>query len=167
MNFLLNKTLEKNRSPLGMFYWPMKVLTIGSTVFFVIASFFIIINIFILIAGESVPGKVVDFERFTSTTTSNSKRMGSTTTVFRPVFGYTYKNFEGRLIASYTDDGDYQLNETVEILVNPFLPNHVAVNNFWDMWFLPIFLSSIGGILLVMSRVIKRLSNEFKVFFKH
>ena len=45
----------------------------------------------------------------------------------------------------------YDIGEEVELLYNPAEPGNARINNFWELWLVPILLAPLGGILAFLT----------------
>lgn len=87
----------------------------------------------------TVTGTVVDFHSYISTSDNSS------TTMYSPIFEYEY---EGKKYTYVSTSGsnvkEYEVDERIDIMVNPENPTDVLVNSFMEKWFVPALLGFMG-----------------------
>ncbi|MEK6782267.1 MAG: DUF3592 domain-containing protein [Bacteroidota bacterium] len=70
---------------------------------------------------------------------------GGSTTMYTPTFQY---EFEGKTYthrsSTSSSSQDYEVNETVDVLVDPKEPKEILIDSFWEKWFLSVLLGSMG-----------------------
>ena len=91
--------------------------------------------------AQPVKGKVVDYQSYQS---ANSKG-GGYTTMYTPSFEYPFQGKPYRYKSSTSSSSkEYEIGEAVEVLVDPLEPETPLINTFWEKWFLPVLLGSLG-----------------------
>ena len=87
----------------------------------------------------TVTGTVVDFHSYISTSDNSS------TTMYSPIFEYEY---EGKKYTYVSTSGsnvkEYEVDERIDIMVNPENPADVLVDSFMEKWFVPALLGFMG-----------------------
>lgn len=88
-----------------------------------------------------VTGKVIDYSSYYSTDSD-----GSGSTMYTPTFEYTYNGSKHTYTSSTSSSSpDFEMGESVEILVDPDNPGNVLVNAFWERWLLAVILGFMGS----------------------
>lgn len=124
---------------------------------FLAASLLIFINRMVFINhAQKAEGKVVFINDISRTDIQPIGKGGITTTFTYPtvefqVNGQKY-NFEGSIIASYLNlyYQRYQMGQTIEILYDTNQPSKVLINNFTEIWILPLLLLGLGVVFLIL-----------------
>lgn len=146
----------------------MRNRTKGADIGKYIGSFFAICGLFMLAGGtysfvsdsefvshaELIEGKCIGYDSYISHSDEGSS------TMFTPIFEYEFRGKTYEQLGEVSSSGqDYDINEVVEIYVDPESPTNILVNTFWDRWFLVMILGIMGvmftgmGLLaVVMSR---------------
>ncbi len=106
-----------------------------------------------------VKGKVVDYNHYES---PNSKGGGSTL-MYTPIFEYSFngKPYQYKSSTS-TSSQEYEIGETVEILVDPLEPQIPLINTFWEKWFLSVLLGFMGVLFAGMGYLAFRVFGRSK-----
>jgi hypothetical protein len=87
----------------------------------------------------NVKGTVVEFQSYISSNDNSS------TTMYTPVFEYTYKGKKYTYVSTTSSNvKEYEVGESLDILVDPENPAEVLVNSFMEKWFLPLLLGFMG-----------------------
>lgn len=88
----------------------------------------------------SVKGKVIDYETYLS-----RGENGSTTTMYTPTFQYKFggKTYTYKSNTS-TSNQEYEIDESIDVLVDPKEPQEILIDTFWGKWFLPMLLAFMG-----------------------
>ncbi len=87
-----------------------------------------------------VKGTVIDYQSHLS-----SNDQGQSTTMYTPVFQYDFKGKSYTYVSSTSSSSkEYEIDETVEVLVDPEEPAEILINSFWEKWFLPVLLGFMG-----------------------
>lgn len=99
-----------------------------------------------------VKGKVISFDSYESDDDD-----GGSTTMYRPTFQY---EFQGK---TYTHESStsssspsYEIDEEVDVLVDPNDPTAILINSFWEKWFLPVLLGCMGIMFSGMGYMVYR-----------
>lgn len=109
-------------------------------------------------AERAVPvkGKVISYDSYLSRDDD-----GRSTTMYRPTFEYT---FQGK---TYTHESstsssspEYEVDELVDVLVDPEEPQEILIDSFWERWFLPILLGFMGTMFGGMGYLVFRLMGK-------
>ena len=91
--------------------------------------------------AQPVKGTVIDYSTYES---KNSKGNGYTT-MYTPIFEYSFNGkpyqYKGGTSSS---SQEYEINEIVEVLVDPQDPQNPLINSFWEKWFLSILMGFMG-----------------------
>lgn len=100
-----------------------------------------------------VKGKVIEYESYVSTDDD-----GRSTTMFRPTFEYVYagKTYTHQSSTS-SSSPEYEINEMVDVLVDPDEPLEILIDSFWERWFLPVLLGFMGAMFGGMGYLVFRL----------
>jgi len=64
---------------------------------------------------------------------------------------YTYKS------TTSSSSPDYEIDETVDVLIDPDKPLEILVDTFWEKWFLPLLLGFMGFMFSGMGLMAYRL----------
>lgn len=120
--------------------------------FFAASSYLLINDYCVSSRGVLAKGRVIDFDIYESTNDH-----GGSTKDYSPVFQY---EFEGQTYVyqstiSSSSQG-YQLNENVDILINPKDPNNIIVNTFAERWRNPALLIFFSICSLIIANVANR-----------
>ena len=95
----------------------------------------------------AVPGKVIDMR----THESRDSEGGGSTTMYAPVFEYTFKEKVYTYTSSTSSSSpSYQIGEPVEVLVDPNQPYEAMINSFWEQWFASVLLGIMGSVFFGM-----------------
>lgn len=87
-----------------------------------------------------VKGKVIDYDTYQSRNDN-----GGSTTMYTPTFQYKFKGKTYTYKSSTSSSSqDYEIDETVDVLVDPEEPQEILIDTFWEKWFLPILLGFMG-----------------------
>lgn len=109
-------------------------------------------------AERAVPvkGKVISYDSYQSRDDD-----GRSTTMYRPTFEYV---FQGQ---TYTHESstsssspEYEVNEMVDVLVDPEDPKEILIDSFWERWFVPILLGFMGTMFGGMGYLALRLMGK-------
>jgi Protein of unknown function (DUF3592) len=100
-----------------------------------------------------VKGKVIGYDSYVS---SNDE--GGSTMMYTPTFQYefkgkTYTHVSGTSSSSQT----YEIDDAVDVLVDPQDPEEILINSFWEQWFLPVLLGFMGVMFAGMGYMVFRL----------
>jgi hypothetical protein len=105
-----------------------------------VAAYFVVSNYEFSERAITVKGKVIDYDSYVSIDDD-----GRSTTMYTPTFEY---EFQGKTYtyksSTSTSSKDYELNEFVDVLVDPEEPAEVLIDSFWMIWFVPILLGFLG-----------------------
>ena len=110
-------------------------------------------------AQRAIPikGKVIKFDSYISTDDE-----GRSTTMFRPTFEYTYAGKTNTYPSSTSSSSPgYEINDMVDVLVDPDEPEEILIDSFWERWFLPVLLGVMGTMFGGMGYL------AFRLFGKH
>lgn len=100
-----------------------------------------------------VKGKVIDYETYQSRNDN-----GGSTTMYTPTFQYKFKGKTYTYKStSSSSSPDYEIDETVDVLVDPDKPLEILVNTYWEKWFLPSLLGFMGLMFSGMGYMVYRL----------
>jgi len=90
----------------------------------------------------TVKGTVVEFQSYES-----RNKNSSSTTMYTPVFEYEFKGKKYTYVSTSSSNiKEYEVGESLDILVDPENPSEVLVNSFMEKWFLPILLGFMGAL---------------------
>jgi len=64
---------------------------------------------------------------------------------------------EVNFVDPFCGDRSYQINEQVSVYYDPAEPGHALIKRFFEIWFIPIFLTALGALCVVASLKIRRL----------
>lgn len=132
-------TLRMGRSFIVVFAF-FSVLTLGPGIWLGIRSY----NF--LQTAQRVPGIIVDIESYESDNDD-----GGSTTMYRPVFQYTWNNEAIRVRHNVSTNWSPTLGEPVTLLINPADPEHPREDSFVDNWLLPVVLLGFGAIFVFVA----------------
>ncbi len=106
----------------------------------VIAVYFLISNYQFSERAIPVKGKVIDYDSYQSRDDD-----GGSTTMYTPTFQY---EFQGKTYthksSTSSSSRSYEIDELVDVLVDPEEPNEVLIDSFWEKWFVSVLLSGMG-----------------------
>ncbi len=110
------------------------------------AAYFLISNYQFSQRAITVKGKVIDYDSYQSRNDD-----GGSTTMYTPTFEYDFqgKSYTHKSSTS-TSSKDYEINELVDVLVDPENPTEVLIDSFWEKWFVSALLSGLGIIFTGM-----------------
>jgi len=94
--------------------------------------------------GRSVAGKVVDFQQRVS---DEDEQVSYAPIVEYRIDGQTYR-FAGD---NYKNRPAYAIGEAVDVLYDPEEPDQARMNDFANLWGIPLALVGVGVLLLVIS----------------
>ena len=142
MNQKKNRRTSKDR----LFRTVANVVKAVAIIFLFIAFYWIGSSTWLVISGEKMTGRLIQFVSVEST----SRQSGFTNKTISgvPVYEYEYQGHSYTIKGNADAAEELQLNDSIEILVNPSIPGHAEANTFIDLWRLPISLLFFGGILL-------------------
>lgn len=105
-----------------------------------IAAYFIVSNYKFSERAITVKGKVVNYDSYLSRDDD-----GGSTTMYTPTFEYEFqgKNYTHKSTTS-TSSKDYEINELVDVLVDPEEPTEILIDSFWEKWFVSVLLGFLG-----------------------
>ena len=84
--------------------------------------------------------KVIDYETYQSRDDN-----GRSTTMYTPTFQYRFKGKTYTYKSTTSSNTqDYEIDETVDVLVDPEEPQEILIDTFWAKWFLPTLLGFMG-----------------------
>jgi len=82
---------------------------------------------------------------------------GRYTTMYTPTYQY---QFEGKTYtytsSTSSSSKEYDVNETVNVLVDPQEPGEVLIDSFWERWFVVILLGGMGTLFAGMGYLVYR-----------
>ena len=91
--------------------------------------------------AQPVQGKMIDYDSYQS----RDSKTGSTSTMYTPIFEYSFRGKPYKYKSSTSSSmQEYQIDEIVEVLVDPDDPQNPLINSFWEKWFLSILLGFMG-----------------------
>jgi len=99
-------------------------------------------------AQRAVPvkGKVISYDNYESRDDD-----GGSTTMYTPTFQY---DFEGKTYthksSTSSSSPSYEIDEEVDVLVDPNDPKEILIDSFWEKWFLPVLLGFMGSMFAGM-----------------
>jgi hypothetical protein len=93
-----------------------------------------------------VKGKVISYDNYESRDDD-----GGSTTMYTPTFQYDFegKTYTHKSSTSSSSPG-YEIDEEVEVLVDPNDPKEILIDSFWEKWFLPVLLGFMGSMFAGM-----------------
>ncbi len=114
-------------------------LSLGGIMLIVVAYLIISNNQF---AQRAIPvkGKVIGYESYES-----SDDDGGSTMMYRPTFSYAFagKTYTHQSSTSGSSPS-YEIDEEVDVLVDPQDPEEILIDRFWERWFAPMLLGFMG-----------------------
>jgi hypothetical protein len=133
----------------------------AALLFFAISLWNVLSSCFLLYKADRISGRVVDIISHTST----SRKSGSSSTSYTPVFEYRYN---GELLRQEATFGSgvftYSINDEVEMLINS-TTGTVKANTFLELWFLPFMLACVGGFFTLFAFAIVKFARAFQGAF--
>jgi Protein of unknown function (DUF3592) len=82
---------------------------------------------------------------------------GRYTTMYTPTYQY---QFEGKTYtytsSTSSSSQEYDVNEAVDVLVDPQEPSEVLIDSFWERWFVVILLGGMGTLFAGMGYLVYR-----------
>lgn len=100
-----------------------------------------------------VKGKVIDYDTYQSRNDN-----GGSTTMHTPTFQYKFKGKTYTYKSTTSSSSrDYEIDETVDVLVDPEKPMEILIDTFWEKWFLPMLLGFMGFMFSGMGYMAYRL----------
>lgn len=82
---------------------------------------------------------------------------GPYTTMYTPTYQYS---FEGKTYtyqsSTSSSSREYEVNEKVDVLVDPQQPKEILIDSFWERWFVVILLGGMGTIFTGMGYLVYR-----------
>ncbi len=114
-------------------------------------------------SAQTTHGKVVSFERTTSTSD------GRTTTTYYPKVNYTPSDIQGSITFKHdigSSHPSYQIGDRVTVLYSPDDHHEAIIDSGWMNWFAPLLLGTVGiaftlaGAALLRSRLRKQPEEE-------
>lgn len=111
-----------------------------------IAAYFIVSNYKFSERAITVKGKVIDYDSYESRNDD-----GGSTTMFTPIFEYEFqsKTYTHKSSTSSSSQ-DYELDELVDVLVDPDNPKEILIDSFWEKWFVSVLLGFLGTLFTGM-----------------
>lgn len=90
--------------------------------------------------AETIKAKLIDYQSYESRNDN-----GSSTTMYTPVFQYEYKGQSYTHISTTSSSSrEFQIDQMVNVLVDPENPHEILVDSFMGKWFLPLLLGIMG-----------------------
>ncbi|HRI78027.1 MAG TPA: DUF3592 domain-containing protein [Cyclobacteriaceae bacterium] len=90
--------------------------------------------------AQKVKGTVIDYHSYESKNDD-----GSYTTMYTPTYEYSFNGKSYKYTSNTSSSSqEYQINDAVQILVDPLDPQNPLIDNFWEKWFLPVLLGFMG-----------------------
>jgi hypothetical protein len=90
--------------------------------------------------AETIKAKLIEYQSYESRNDN-----GSYTTMYTPVFKYEYKGQSYTHVSTTSSSSrEFQIDEMVNVLVDPENPHEILVDSFMDKWFLPLLLGIMG-----------------------
>lgn len=122
-----------------------------------IAAYFIVSNYKFSERAITVKGKVIDYNSYESRNDD-----GGSTTMYTPTFEYEFqsKTYTHKSTTSSSSQ-DYELDELVDVLVDPDNPKEILIDSFWEKWFVSVLLGFLGTLFTGMGYL------AYRVFGKH
>ncbi len=91
--------------------------------------------------AQPVMGRLINY----STYESKNDKGGGYTTMYTPIYEYSFNDKSYQYKSSTSSSSrDYEINEMVEVLVDPQDPQNPLINTFWEIWFLSILMGFMG-----------------------
>ncbi len=116
-----------------------------------VGAYFIYSNIQFKQHATPIKGTLVEYESYVSTSDNSS------TTMYTPVFEY---RFNGKTYThvntSSSNYQEFEIGETVDILVDPEHPENVLIESFMEEWFVSLILGIMGAFFAGMGYVAYR-----------
>lgn len=124
---------------------------VGGIMLFVVAGILYSNNKFAQRA-EPIKAKLIEYRSYESRNDN-----GSYTTMYTPVFQYEYKGKPYTHVSTTSSSSqEFQLDEMVNVLVDPENPHEILVDSFMDKWFLPLLLGLMGVVFGGMGFIVFR-----------
>jgi Protein of unknown function (DUF3592) len=127
-------------------------MTLGSIMLAVVVYLIYSNNQF---AQRAIPvkGKVISYDSYES-----SDDDGGSTTMYRPTFEYAFlgKTYTHESSTS-SSSPEYEIEEEVDVLVDPDDPREILIDSFWERWFLPLLLGFMGTMFAGMGYLVFRM----------
>ncbi len=103
--------------------------------------------------AKAVKGTVTAYQDYQSKNDD-----GSFTTMYTPTFEYEFNGQSYKHVSSTsTSNKEFEIGQTVNILVDPEDPKEILVNSFMEKWFVPLLLGIMGIVFSGIGYLVFRL----------
>jgi hypothetical protein len=103
--------------------------------------------------AQPIKGIVIDYQSYQSRNDN-----GGSTTMYTPVYQYEFKGKSYTHVSSTsTSSKDYEISETVEMLIDPDDPKEILIDSLMEKWFVPLLLGFMGTLFTGLGFVVFRL----------
>lgn len=99
-----------------------------------------------------VTGTVINYNNYESRNDD-----GRHTTMYTPTYQYDFNGKTYTYISSTSSSSrEYEINEKVNVLVDPDQPEEVLIDSFWDRWFVVVLLGFMGTLFTGLGYLVFR-----------